>query len=87
MALLQLDMLVYFDESGERPVLIIGGGIPKEWINDAMKVENFKTKFGTVSWSYEKNKMTVTVEGAKQKYEVKPGVSFNKNIVLDIEYK
>ena len=87
MALLQLDMLVYFDESGERPVLIIGGGIPKEWINDTMKVENFKTKFGTVSWSYEKNKMTVTVEGGKQKYAVKFGNSFNKNVALEKDYK
>ena len=87
MALLQLDMLVYFDESGDQPVLVVGGGVLKEWINDMMKVENFKTKFGTVSWYYEKNKMKVTVQGAKQKYEVKPGVSFNKNMVLDIEYK
>ena len=87
MALLQLDMLVYFDESGNEPVLVIGGGIPKEWMNEPMKVENFKTKFGTVNWYYEKNKLKVTLQGAKSKYKVKPGVSFNENVGLKVSYK
>ena len=87
MTLLQLDMLAYFDESGNEPVLVIGGGIPKNWIDQKMKVENYKTKFGTVSWYYEKNSLKVVIQGAKIKYKVRAGVSFNENLLTNIEYK
>jgi hypothetical protein len=52
-----------------------------------MKVENYKTKFGTVSWYYERNTLKVLLQGAKLKYNVCPGVSFNENLITDIEYK
>jgi hypothetical protein len=87
MVLLQLDMLAYFDESGNEPILVIGGGIPQNWIGQKMNVENYKTKFGTVSWYYDNNSLKVVLQGAKIKYKVRPGVSFNKNLITRIEYK
>jgi len=87
MTLLQLDMLAYFDESGNEPVLVIGSGIPKNWTDQKMKVENYKTKFGTVSWYYEKNSLKVILQGAKIKYKVRAGVSFNTNLITNVDYK
>ena len=86
-ALLQLDMLAYFDESGAEPVLVVGGGVPKDWVNHAMKVENYKTKFGTVSWYYEKDNLKVVLQGAKTKYEVRAGASFDQKLPINTEYK
>ena len=87
MVLLQLDMLAYFDESGNEPILVIGGGIPKNWIDQKMNVENYKTKFGTVSWYYVNNSLKVVLQGSKIKCKVRAGVSFNENLITRIEYK
>jgi hypothetical protein len=51
--LLQLDMLSYVDESGSRPSLVIGGGVPAEWCTHPMKVHGMLTKIGTVDWDWD----------------------------------
>jgi len=51
--LLQLDMLPYVDESGSRPSLVIGGGVPAEWCTHPMKVHGMLTKIGTVDWDWD----------------------------------
>jgi hypothetical protein len=87
MLLLQLDMLVYIDESGNKPEIVVGGGIPENWMNQEMNVENFTTKAGTICWNYKNNLLKVTVKGSKEKYKVRVGSSFQKNAKINIEYK
>jgi hypothetical protein len=63
MLLLQLDMLGYLDQATHDPVLVIGGGIPPEWIAHPMKVEGLTTPHGTVSWAWDTRQMRVEVRG------------------------
>lgn len=84
---LQLDMLIYFDESGTEPVLVVGGGIPKNWVGQKMNVDNYKTRYGTITWSYENNKLNVTVKGAKGRYDVRTGPSLAENVKLEVMFK
>jgi hypothetical protein len=63
--LLQLDMLACLDESGSGPTLIIGAGIPKEWLDLNMSVKGLSTRLGKVDWEWRNGKMSVLVRGAK----------------------
>jgi hypothetical protein len=88
MTLLQLDMLVYIDESKSDFQFVIGAGVPPEWLTENMSVKNYRTKAGTISWEYKKNVLNVTVKDAVMKYSVRSGISFQKaNTKLNVVYK
>ena len=87
MSLLQLDMLVYFDESGTEPVLVIGGGVPESWTDQKISIDNYKTKYGIVTWTYEKNNLKIILKGFKTKCKVRAGSSFSEKIKLNVEFK
>ena len=74
MLLLQLDMLAYLDESGDEPALVIGAGIPKEWLGVAMEAKGLATRLGKVDWEWRKGRMTVRLRG--EKCAVKLGPAF-----------
>jgi len=74
MLLLQLDMLTCLDESGKEPTLVIGAGIPKEWLDMAMNVKGLSTRLGKVDWEWRNGKMSVRVRG--EKCAVKLGPAF-----------
>ena len=78
MTLLQLDMLVYVDESKDEYQLVLGAGIPPEWLSSPMSVKEFRTKAGTVTWEYKDNSMKVILKGAGKKYAIVAGASFQK---------
>lgn len=85
---LQLDMMVYIDESREEFEFVIGGGVPEAWLKSPMSVKNYRTKAGIVSWEYKNNVLSVTVSGSPKKYKVRPGPSFVKsNTKLSVSYK
>jgi hypothetical protein len=86
MMLLQLDMLAYFDESGPDPVLVIGGGVPEKWTKYSMSIVNYKTRYGTVSWWFEKNNMKILLEGFKNKVAIRTGLSFGNDLQPIVEY-
>jgi len=81
--LLQLDMLACLDESGSEPLLVIGAGIPKEWLDLAMSVTGLSTRFGKVDWEWRKNKMTVRLRGWK--CAVKLGPAFKSDTPLKVK--
>jgi hypothetical protein len=88
MLLLQLDMLVYVDESKEDYQIVVGSGIPASWLNQPMSVKNYRTKAGTVTWVYQNSNLYVTIVGAAKKFAVIPGINFiNANIKLKVTYK
>lgn len=88
MTLLQLDMLVYVNESKPDFELVIGAGVPAEWLTKYMSVKNYRTKTGMVSWEYKNNTLNVTVKGAVKKYAVRAGVNFEKaGTKLNVVYK
>jgi len=85
MLLLHLDMLAYVDESGDEPVLVVGAGVPPEWIDQPMWVKGLHTNIGRVDWRYEDGDMTVDFH-ARKKYAVRPGPSFGADTNLIVNY-
>ncbi|MBN1339653.1 MAG: hypothetical protein JXA03_10040 [Bacteroidales bacterium] len=87
MLLLQLDMLACFDESGAEPELVVGGGVPAEWLSEKMGLEKYKTRNGTISWHYAQNQLKVEISGARSEYKVRAGTAFGNNVRLSVEFK
>ena len=85
MLLLQLDMLAYVDESGDEPVLVVGGGVPSEWTGQAMSVKGLHTSIGRVDWEYKDNKMVVDFY-TPEKYAARPGPAFGKDVEIRVVY-
>ena len=77
MLLLQLDMLAYVDESAPEPTLVIGGGIPQEWLSQPMSVTGLSLPSGQVDWRWDGKNMNVYLRGAK--YKIRLGATFPLN--------
>lgn len=76
---LQLDMLVYIDESQPQPEIVIGAGVPAAWLDKPMVVDGFRTKAGLVSWRYSSGELKIQVSGSSEKVTVRPGLAFRDN--------
>lgn len=88
MALLQMDMLVYVNEANDDYEIVVGSGVPPEWLNENMSFVGYKTKAGTVSWEYKNNVLNVIVSNANKKYRVRQGINFQQaNVKLNVMYK
>lgn len=83
MLLLQLDMLAYLDDSGSEPILIVGGGVLKEWLDQPMSAKGLSTRLGKVDWEWRKGRMTVWLNGAR--CGVKLGPAFKPGTPLKIK--
>ena len=84
MLLLQLDMLAYLDESGSEPTLVIGAGVPKEWLDMTMNIKGLSTRLGKVDWEWRKGKMTVWLRG--EKCAVKLGPAFKPDTKVKVKH-
>jgi len=82
MLLLQLDMLVAVDESGAEPVLLIGAGIPADWLNEPMRVTGIRTRLGQVDWVWRDGRMVVRLPAGPQR--VRLGPNFPRDAALEI---
>jgi hypothetical protein len=60
---LQLDMLAYLDESGPEPIIVVGAGVPAEWLKQPMSVAGLSLKGATVDWSWDGHELSVIVQG------------------------
>jgi len=83
MLLLQLDALAYLDESGDKPELVVGAGIPKDWLEKPMLVKGIRTRLGEVDWEWNKGRMTVWLRG--QKCDVRLGPTFKADTALKVK--
>ena len=84
MLLLQLDMLAYIEPSTPEPTLVIGAGIPVEWLDQPMKVKGLSTLVNQVDWMWDGQAMQVQVRGGQMK--VKLGSAFPANTPLQVDY-
>jgi hypothetical protein len=88
MTLLQMDMLTYIDESKKEYEIVIGAGVPEEWLSEKISVQYYRTKAGTISWEYKNNTLYVTIQNAPKKYTVRAGVNFlNAKTRVNLTYK
>ena len=85
MLLLQLDMLVAVDESGDEPVLVIGAGIPSPWRDRPMSVRGVSTRIGDVDWMWQEGRMRVTVRG--RRVPVRLGPAFPPETPVQVEHQ
>jgi hypothetical protein len=65
---LQLDMLAYVDEVSPDMELVIGAGVPPEWIQENMSVKGIRTRFGVVDWTWRAGKLAVTLDGKPARF-------------------
>ncbi len=86
MLILQLDMLAFVNEAGSKPSIVIGAGVPSEWLDCALKAENLYTEAGIIDWYYSKNKLEVIIRG-KHKLPVYAGTNFRKSLKIVVKHK
>ena len=61
MLLMQLDMLAYSDLSADQPTIVIGAGIPQDWLEKPMSVNGLSMPDGKLDWRWDGQKMQVTI--------------------------
>jgi hypothetical protein len=61
MAFLQLDMLAYADPAAQDPTVVIGPGIPAEWLRHPLWVRGLSLRDGPVEWRWDGSQVTVTL--------------------------
>lgn len=83
MLLLQLDMLTYIDHSTTPSTLIIGAGIPKDWLSKSISVKNQVIDGNLIDWAWDGKQMNVQIKGETLK--VKLGSSFPSGTTLKVE--
>jgi hypothetical protein len=65
MLLLQEEMLAYVDESKAGPVLVVGAGIPREWLDYPLTVKGLGTSLGWLDMTWRDRKLTLRLKGPK----------------------
>lgn len=85
MLLLQLDMMAYVNKSEGTPTLIIGAGIPADWLNQPMSAKGLTIQEGQVDWRWDTKQMHVTIR-SKKKMNVQLGVAFPGDTPLHVAY-
>jgi hypothetical protein len=87
MLLLQLDILAYVDESAPDPTIVVGAGLPTEWIEMPLSAEGVGTTLGTVDWSWSDGEMSVVLNGAPRGVQIKLGEQFPEGTPVSVEYR
>ncbi len=81
---LQLNMLAYVDDTAAEPVLIVGAGIPAEWLLHPMSIQGVSTRVGVVNWTWQAGRMKVQVRGMK--CPVRLGRNFGPNAAISVDF-
>jgi hypothetical protein len=84
MLLLQLDMLAYVDQSERKPTLVIGAGIPVEWLKYPLSAKGLLMPNGQVDWFWNGKQMDVKIRGGSIKVILGP--AFPSHTTLNVEY-
>ncbi len=84
MLLLQMDMLAYVDHSESKPTLVIGAGIPVEWLKHPLSVKGLLMPNGQVDWFWNGKQMDVKIRGGSINSRLGP--AFPSNTTLNVEY-
>ncbi|MBW4691355.1 MAG: hypothetical protein KME27_06260 [Lyngbya sp. HA4199-MV5] len=85
MLLLQLDMLAYVDSTATAPTLVIGGGIPQDWLNQPLSVKGLLMNGSVVGWIWDGKEMNVQIRGKQM--SVKLGSAFPTNTSVKVVMK
>jgi hypothetical protein len=85
MALLQLDMLAYISQQEDvSQSLVIGAGIPAEWLRHSMSVEGLTVGGNAVSWTWDGQQLEVEVQGDIE--DIQLGSAFPKDTPINATF-
>ena len=84
MLLLQLDMLACVDEAASEPTVVIGAGVPADWLNRPLSVRDVSTRLGQIDWTWKDGTVGVVVRGARCK--VRLGPAFAPDTRLQVSF-
>jgi hypothetical protein len=84
MLLLQLDMLAYVDEAASEPTVVIGAGVPAEWLKRPLTVRGVSTRLGQIDWTWKDGTVGVVIRGARCK--VRLGPAFAPDTRLQVSF-
>jgi hypothetical protein len=84
MLLLQLDMLAHVDRASSSPTLVIGAGIPKDWVSKPMSVKGQLVEGNLVNWDWDGQQMNVQIKGETMKVKVGSVFPNGTQIKVDI---
>jgi hypothetical protein len=73
MLLLQLEMLAYVENEVSAPTLVIGAGVPADWLGGPLSIAGIGTAAGLVDWRWAAGKVTVTLHGPHLPVRLGPG--------------
>jgi len=82
MVLMQLDMLGYVNPTANSPTLVIGAGIPQEWLNQSFSVKGLAVGRNTVDWTWNGQQMQVWLYGPSMNVQL--GSSFPTKARLNV---
>jgi len=82
--LLQLDMIAHVDESASEPAIVVGAGIPAEWLSHPMSARGLSTRLGEVDWNWDGKAMRVTVRGLR--CAIRLGPSFHSKTPVNATF-
>jgi hypothetical protein len=85
MLLLELDMLARIEPGGAEPVLVVGDGLPHEWLAHPLAVRGLRIAGRTLDWSWAAGRLAVTVHGAPLR--VRAGAPFPRSARLDVSVR
>ena len=82
--LLQQDMLAYMDNKATEPTVVIGAGVPRDWLAQAMTVSNLTLPGGSMDWQWDGHSIRVTLRGPSRK--IRLGATFPDGTELTVTH-
>ncbi len=80
--LLQIDMLGYIEKKADHSTIVIGAGVPAEWLSHPMEVKGLLLPHRTVDWAWDGKAMHVTIHGAGA--DIKLGPAFGADVPVQV---
>jgi len=82
MLLLQLDMLAYVKPTADSQTLVVGAGIPQEWLNQPLNVKGLLINGNVVDWVWDGKQMNVQIRGKQMNVQL--GSTFPANTPVKV---
>ena len=72
-------------DNTQQPILVIGAGVPPEWLHGPLAVAGISTAAGPVDWQWNGREMNVTLHGGT--IPVKLGPAFAADTPYHVRYE
>ena len=82
---LQTSMLAYLDRGPVDDALVVGGGVPPQWLGDPIHVRGVVTDAGIVDWSWDTHSLRIKLAGPP--VAIRPGIGFPDTAEIITEFE